>query len=227
MHEEFEKRHVHSFYSEMAAEFSSTRNKPWPMLSEFYRKHVKGGELTLDAGSGNGRNTEYPERTVSLDYSAELLRISQKKMQCISHCRGDLSQRLPFRSNLFSVVLSIAVLPHIVSHGRRTAALRELHRVAREGGILFVCVWSDTPVGQELKLAPILDMEDRSGIVPLGGEEEMAENDVFVQWKKKNRLNRYYHLFREGELESLVREAGFSVMESGCDYGNHYAVCEK
>ena len=49
---------------------------------------------------------------------------------------------LPFRTNSFDAVISIAVVHHLSSHTRRQRALRELVRVTREGGVVLVYVWA-------------------------------------------------------------------------------------
>lgn len=49
---------------------------------------------------------------------------------------------LPFRTNSFDAVISIAVIHHLSSQPRRQQAVRELLRVVREGGKILVYVWA-------------------------------------------------------------------------------------
>ena len=43
----------------------------------------------------------------------------------------------------------------------------------------------------------------------------LKKKDTLVPWKSKDEtINRYYHLFSYGELEKLVRQAGFEVVKS-------------
>lgn len=68
---------------------------------------------------------------------------------------------------------------------------------------------------------------------------ECIGQDVFVPWVMQNQsLNRYYHLFKEGELGQLVAEAaaelglsvgkeqenkvGFEVVREGWERSNYY-----
>ena len=49
---------------------------------------------------------------------------------------------LPFRSNWFDGVISIAVVHHLASVSRRQEAVREMVRVVRVGGQILVYVWA-------------------------------------------------------------------------------------
>jgi tRNA (uracil-5-)-methyltransferase TRM9 len=49
----YEQRHVHEVYESIAAHFSQTRYKPWPIVAEFLDQQP-AGSLGLDVGSGNG-----------------------------------------------------------------------------------------------------------------------------------------------------------------------------
>ena len=49
---------------------------------------------------------------------------------------------LPYRSNWFDGVISIAVVHHLASVSRRQEAVREMVRVVRVGGQILVYVWA-------------------------------------------------------------------------------------
>lgn len=51
-----------------------------------------------------------------------------------------------------------------------------------------------------------------------GGGEEAREDRTF---------HRYYHLYRKGELEGSVREAGGVVVEAGYEKDNWWAIVER
>ena len=70
------------------------------------------------------------------------------------------------------------------------------------------------------------------------GWGEGDEQDVMVPWimKQKNSegtaeesktFNRYYHLYRRGELERDIDEAGGIVVESGYEKDNWWAIAER
>lgn len=64
------------------------------------------------------------------------------------------------------------------------------------------------------------------------GWDEGDEQDVMVPWVMKQRsdvggprtFNRYYHLYRCGELERDIEAAGGEVVESGYEKDNWWAV---
>jgi len=84
--------------------------------------------MILDFGCGDGRRwTEYNDDVVGADVS--LLRITDAKSKIpVVRCDGRF---LPFRSSVFSRILSDSVLEHIPDYKR---ALAEIRRVAANGG---------------------------------------------------------------------------------------------
>ncbi|KAI5190895.1 hypothetical protein NECID01_1190 [Nematocida sp. AWRm77] len=222
----FEERHVHRFYEHSSEEFSATRYKPWPKVEEFYAKHVHPQSFILDAGSGNGRNTLYPNRTVSVDYSRSLLGIAQTKQQGLAYIRHDLSEKLPFPDNTFDVAISVAVIHHLSTEERRKAAVAHMVSATKVGGHVLLYVWSETPEGCPTKFQGVSHIStDKAALHQ--SLPHPTSNDVFVGWKKKNTLERYYHLFKEKELEELLSSCPVQVLESGKDRGNYYIVCKK
>ncbi|KAJ2021045.1 tRNA methyltransferase, has a role in tRNA modification [Coemansia sp. S85] len=49
-----EEQYVHAVYNEIAAHFSDTRFKPWPVI-ERYLLALPAGSLGADIGCGNGK----------------------------------------------------------------------------------------------------------------------------------------------------------------------------
>ena len=49
---------------------------------------------------------------------------------------------LPYRSQSFDHVLSVAVLHHFASEKRRVIALEEMFRLLSIGGTAYICVWA-------------------------------------------------------------------------------------
>ena len=49
-----EKQHVDEVYEKIAPHFSNMRNKPWPMIVEFFNS-LPDGILVADVGLGNGK----------------------------------------------------------------------------------------------------------------------------------------------------------------------------
>ncbi|KAI5191089.1 tRNA (uracil-5-)-methyltransferase TRM9 [Nematocida minor] len=219
----FEKKHVHAFYEESSKEFSATRYKMWPKVEHFYSKYVKNTDVILDAGSGNGRNTLHPLRTVSLDYSKGLLGIAKEKQSGMMYARHDLGDVFPIRAGVFDICISIAVIHHLSTSERREASVRHMIESLKTGGHCMIYVWSESPESKPSKFLSISNISN-PGIEKI---DNLTGNDVFVGWKSTNNLNRYYHLFRTNELEDIIAKCPVEILESGKDHGNYYVICRK
>ena len=125
---------------------------------------------------------------------------------------------LPYRSNVFDVVLSIAVIHHFATSERRQLAIKELMRVTRVGGRVLIFVWALEQHGKR--------------------EFSLEHQDVLVPWVVKSGegervYQRYYHLFKEGELEEMVRTAAqvhgldLDIVQSGYDKDNWYCIIQR
>jgi tRNA (uracil-5-)-methyltransferase TRM9 len=203
---DLEKKHVHEFYETHAADFSATRRKHWPKTEEFLNRYNSEGYVVLDSGCGNGRSFIRPN-VVGLDYSHGLL-LEARKRRSMGLVRGDVGS-LPFPDSTFDIVLSIAVVHHLDSHGRRTGAMEEMKRVLKPGGKVLLCVWSKDACAKK-KLSRI-----------------GSEGDYLATWRCDDRAKRYYHLFRSDELLKLCGDTGFEVIEHGMEDQSIFVVLEK
>lgn len=96
----------------------------------------------LDAGCGTGGNLEWLRRyagngsITGLDFERDALRFCQQR----HHLRlvQASATHLPFADNSFDLVTSFDVLVQIPGEGADETAIREMYRVLRPGGIVFV-----------------------------------------------------------------------------------------
>ncbi|RYG47338.1 class I SAM-dependent methyltransferase, partial [archaeon] len=135
-----ERLHVHALYDAIAPHFSATRHSPWPAVETFV-KALPVGSVVLDIGCGNGKymGLNPGALVIGMDRSEGLLRI------CADRGYDTLQAdavSLPFTSGCADVVLNIAVLHHISTAARRESLMRELVRLLRPGGTLFVQAWA-------------------------------------------------------------------------------------
>ena len=98
--------------------------------------------------------------------------------------------------------ISIAVIHHLSSESRRVAAVKALLSVLCPNGKAMIYVWA---------------LEQKSS---RRGWDDTSEQDVMVPWVTRAgsqdvTYQRYYHLFRKGELESCVSQAGGIIKNSG------------
>jgi tRNA (uracil-5-)-methyltransferase TRM9 len=103
------------------------------------------------------------------------------------------------------------VIHHLSSESRRVAGIKALLDTLNENGRALIYVWA---------------LEQKSS---RRGWDESSEQDVMVPWVTRAEAeevtyHRYYHLFRKGELEKCVEEAGGKVLEGGYERDNWWVI---
>ena len=106
---------------------------------DYVKRNIKKGSLVLDLGSGEGYGASYlsdSHLVVGVDAEKCSIKKSQKKYSnknCFFlPCKGD---RLPFKEDVFDVVVSVHVIEHIKEE---RDFVSEIHRVLSPGGLFFV-----------------------------------------------------------------------------------------
>ena len=210
MEERFEEEYVRAFYRAKSAEFSRTRETKWPFVNRFFEENVKSGMLVLDGGCGNGRFAT--ECTVGVDFSAEMLACARPRSAfALVHAT---CMSLPFESGSFDVVLSVAVIHHFCTAGRRESVLGEIVRVMKIGAKVLICAWG-------------VEAARRGKFYKKQVPAVLEEGDFLVGWRGSRCVDRYYHLFTSAELRGLVEGAGLVILSVGTESNNHYVVAQK
>ncbi|CAB4297544.1 unnamed protein product [Prunus armeniaca] len=130
---EIEKKYVHHVYDAIAPHFSSTRFAKWPKVANFLSS-LPSGSLVLDAGCGNGKYLGFNPDCffIGCDISAPLIKIcADRGHEVLVADAVDL----PYRTGFGDAAISIAVLHHLSTEGRRKKAIEELIRVVKKGGL--------------------------------------------------------------------------------------------
>ncbi|KAH3745566.1 tRNA methyltransferase [Pelomyxa schiedti] len=219
--EELEEEHVHRVYDEIADHFSRTRYKPWPRVEQFIAECTSTNPhcIIADIGCGNGKylGVSSSAYCIGSDRCANLVDIcGQKGFECVV---GD-NQSIPFRDGSVDAILSIAVIHHFASDERRLLALKELVRILRVTGKILISVWAhEQPQFKELPTQEAMITWKLTDSAP----------------KKKGALprtikefQRYYHLFKSGELASLLSQVPqLHVDTCEYDHDNWYAIATK
>jgi len=247
-----ERTHVHAVYDKIAAHFASTREKPWPNVVRFLES-LDANSLVCDVGCGSGRYLRARSDIcmVGCDRSSSLVSICDSKHPLVAVCDG---LTLPWKSGHFDACICIAVIHHYFTEDRRKLAVREVLRILKAGGRALVYVWAAEQdyknekssylkpkercceAGQLEKLTIDGKEEGESCTLPIHkNRNKFAEQDMFVPWKLKKKSKtdgnthyRFYHVFKEGELNSLcLSVGGCSIVHSYHDNGNWATIIQK
>ena len=233
--------HVHHVYDRVASQWAGTRYKAWPCVETFMSsqqfannnnkfEHLLVGEL----GCGNGKNLQCLAakcmQVIASDISVPLCEIAAIQTKQADVHVADVTF-LPLRSEVFDLVICIAVLHHLSTRERRLLAVSECARVLVPGGRALFLAWAQdqttgysghkfesqdvfVPFHQKIYLPGFVHT-----FVPDDASVEL-QHGVMVEEKRSIVFQRYCHVFAQGELESLVEECGLQVTKSFEEVGN-------
>ncbi|KAL6720140.1 tRNA methyltransferase, has a role in tRNA modification [Lecanora helva] len=230
---EYEETHVHSIYEQIAPHFSSTRYKPWPIVENFL-KSLPNGSVGLDIGCGNGKYLPVNPRIfiIASDRSANLVDIAQQHQPHTLIVADNLN--LPHPDGSFDFAISIAVIHHLSTSARRIQAVAAVLNTLRRPSVAIAeSQGNGRDEGKALIYVWALEQKHSRR-----GWDKDSEQDVMVPWIMKQKstsdiateektFNRYYHLYREGELEHDITQAGGFVLESGYEKDNWWAIAAR
>lgn len=130
-----------------------------------------------------------------LDSSWEMVRMATKYAEKFKFSPNLVvadAVNLPFKDQSFDYAIAVAVYHHIKGRESRLKAFKELRRILRPRGEVFITVWNWW----------------QSRFWYRGKE-------VLVPWRTKNHnLYRYHYLFTYFEIEALLKNVGFTVVRS-------------
>jgi N-acetylglucosaminyldiphosphoundecaprenol N-acetyl-beta-D-mannosaminyltransferase len=124
---------------------------------------------------------------------------------------------IPAESHHYSAVFAIAVLHHVPSRAFQLQALRELGRTMTPEGKLYVSVWNL----YRWRYAGAFVQSFFRWVISGG---DFSWNDLFIPWGRQEKKYRYCHAFRMPELLTLLKEAGFEVLDTSTSKGNVVVV---
>ena len=213
----YEETHVHQVYEDIASHFSSTRYKPWPIVERFLKDRAPGS-IGVDIGCGNGKYLAVNPDIfiVASDRSVNLVRIASQHQPHSSLVADGLN--LPHPLGFFDFAISIAVIHHLSTPQRRIQAVAAILELLRR------------PIGAETGAKALIYVWALEQKHSRRGWDEGDDQDVMVPWVMKQgpepgkTFSRYYHLYRQGELEHDIVEAGGLVLEAGYEKDNWWAV---
>lgn len=196
-------------YNEIASEFDLFRTKVWPCVARFLNSLPPNSNV-LDIGCGNGKNfTARNDINMSgIDLTENFVTICKAKGYNVS-CAS--MTQLPYEDNTFDAFIAVASYHHLDNDYDRKRTLDEMYRVLKPNGRGLIVVWA-------------MEQGDRSKF-------HFTKTDEFVEWRSHTGkvYNRYYHIYREGDLKEEVSrlKPEFIVGDIGWEKGNYYTALTK
>ncbi len=205
------------FYEGWGGEFASSRGRLHPgMERTFLELRPSGGLLDLGCGHGRlarawkegkipGKITHY----AGIEFSRALLGLAPAEEENLRFLQADLARpgwsgeirRLGFP---VETVVCFSVLHHLPGRENRLGLLEETRSLLPPGGALALSVWQFLHVPE--LAAKVLPWSE-AGLE----EGDLEPGDLLFPWGRGGKALRYVHHFDKGELEKLLREAGFRV----------------
>lgn len=209
-------------YSKIADEFDASRGiREWPEFKVFLkelrkRKKASSTLRVLDVGCGNGRLWHFltirqahgdigPIDYIGVDNNKKMLQIAKKHAPKARFRFGDVL-KLPFPANSFDTVFAIALLHHLPTKKLQLKALKEMKRVLKPGGLLFLTTWN---------------LWQKKYIKYINAKTHHAK----IPWGKGKKVLRYYYAFRSAEFKNLLKDAGFHSIKKLSSPHNLAYIC--
>ena len=236
-----EVEHVWKVYDAIAPQWHGTRYKAWPRVAAFCDAACGRGALVADVGCGNGKNAPALTRrgafVVACDVSEALVEIADREHGASRLYDALVADglRVPSRSAAFDVAINIAVLHHISTPARRDRAVAETVRLLRPGGKALFYAWARDQREHQARSGHAFAANDV--LVPFHLREHGPHWDRTTarpapahakrdDAKNATVLQRYCHVYDEGELAALVARHA-QVDDVYYDEGNWAVLCTK
>jgi SAM-dependent methyltransferase len=199
---------IQSTYNSIAKEFSDSRYRVWKTVGEFLDE-IQLNTVNADIGCGNGKNMKYRSdiQFIGMDLCENFVDICKQSKLNVTH--GNILS-IPFESDYFDNVISIAVIHHLKTKDERMKAISELIRITKPGGRILIYVWA-------------FEQDETS-------KRRFETQDVLVPFRLKNSdksFDRFYHVYVYGELEKEIQNKNVYIEKVGYELSNHFIIIKK
>jgi len=217
------------FYSEHAAAFSATRDRPWPGSTRALQLTAQALQApssrvaetlrVLDVGCGNGRLIEplrerFGERFeyTGIDASQALLALARRRYEHAParFAHADFVTTAPEQTlpqGPFELAVLFGVLHHVPDEAHRRALIRVTAARLAPGGVLAFTLWRFDESARFARRC--LNGEERQELARelAFDATELEIGDQLLRWGDGERRLRYCHFCDEAEIDRLVAAA--------------------
>lgn len=208
------------FYSEVAGDFSNSRQTPWRGWEKLW-KDLQNYNLQpstiLDVGCGNARFLDFLQTKIDnfyyigIDNNSKFIEESHNKHPSHKFIQADLGMDLPEEILLhkYDLIILIAVLHHLPGYNSRIKLLNTLSKVLTNRGMMAITYWNflEEP-SLKRKIYPFTELGINSSLV--------EEGDYLLNWGDGNKHLRYCHYFSKDEKQKVINDIDLEFV-SGFD----------
>lgn len=210
--EHFDKAIKSDYYSSVI----SRRKKYNDAVDEFVISHIKrnGYKTLLDAGCGTGSRALHYRATIpdlqiaGIDISPQMIHTARKNGLTETKCCSITSTEYADAS--FEVITCLFfVYCYLTKRSERLAAMRELYRILKPGGVMFMDCIMRHHKGENLEYQKnfkraLADFFCKSKKLMLPGDRT-----YIVHYPDGSVATNYFHAYSEHEMKRLIRTSGF------------------
>ncbi|NQZ84498.1 MAG: class I SAM-dependent methyltransferase [Nanoarchaeales archaeon] len=211
-------------YNKIFENWETKRSYFWKpvvdFVESFSNKNISKLQF-LDLGCGGGRHLQLAEQIgfsksnlIGSDISSGQLKTVTSKGFIAVQC--DFTS-IPLDTDSFDAIVCIAAFHHLLDKNLQQKALLEFKRILnKNGGRILISNWFPEKEYVKKQIEKKKFNFDQ-------GDDKKVRVTYFLDGE---RLDRYYYLFDEDELDNLLRDAGFKIISKEHFRGNLYHILE-
>jgi len=166
-------------------------DKIWNCIKEFIKSYLSKYDSVVDLGCGNGKNIKYLLENGFVDVGGcdiDNILVNDCAQNNISIIKANILS-LPYKKDNFDCVLCNGVIHHIETDENRKKAIKEIFRICRPGGKIFISVNS-------------FESKHYSKITNV--------QDIVIRYKNKDV---FLHLYTEQELTDIFLSLDCKILK--------------
>ncbi len=164
-------------------------------------QHLKEGSTVLDFGCGTGKVSEYlfdkGYKVTGIDINDAALEENRKRNSEIIYQKADVTEKLSFSDESFDAIVISYVFVSIITKENQQAAAKEIQRVLKKGGYVWLCEATESA-----------DYSERYKIA----KEALGEDHLALSFNDEKQVKRVIRHYEEKDFDELF--AGLSKVDS-------------